>query len=117
MGSEDDGATLTTPGLHSHQDHDDDDDDDHYQDADDYHDADEDDYHNYHDDADDDDHHDADDGTKDYDNGTKDDDNNKFSHTLENIQVIVQDNVINLEDECRTDRIKNSLDQLTENGL
>ena len=170
MDSEDNGATLPSPGLHSL---DDDDIGDDYPDADenandDYHDADEDandDYHKaddvyhdvgdaydddvyhgidnavddvyYDDDADDDDvYHDVDDADDDdvyhsvddavddvyYDDDAEADDgnkeeNDKVPRTLEDIKVIVQDNVINLEDECRTEMIMNSLDRLTEDGL
>ena len=88
-------------------------------------DADDDDvYHNV-DDADDDDvYHSVDDAVDDvyYDDDAEADDgnkeeNDKVPRTLEDIKVIVQDNVINLEDECRTEMIMNSLDRLTEDGL
>ena len=140
MYSEDDGATLTTLGLHSLDDHDADDDiDDDYHDVDDnnddeYHDVDidvdayvdvdigvdddayidvdvdDDVYHDVDVDVDDDDaYHDAIDDNE--------DDDDMVPRTLEDIKVLVQHNVQNIEDEWRTDKIKNSLDRLTEDGL
>ena len=116
--------------------HDANDDDDDYHDADNndnYHDANDndDDYHDvddnddYHDVDDNDDYHDANDNDDDYHDAEdyygaindNNEDDDKVAHTLEDIKVIVQHNVINLQDECRTDMIKNSLDRLTEDGL